>query len=57
MKYRVHFTRNNTVDMSDEYFDVEAFTIDEIRKKAIIEVNKRKLNADNNDMWSEKISE
>lgn len=52
MKFRIHFEIDNTED----YFDVEADTLDEIITQVKIEEEKRGLTLEKNNLWSEQIN-
>lgn len=51
MTFRVHFT----IDGFDDYIDIEGDDIEEIREKAKIEEEKRGLDIDKNNLWSEEL--
>lgn len=51
MKYRINYT---IWDYDDSYI-IEWETIEEIREKVINEQNKRWLDVEKNNLWSEKI--
>ena len=52
MKFRIHFEHN---DGTEDSFDVEAETLEEVRKQAGVELFKRTHNAIDPVAWSEEL--
>lgn len=52
MKFRIHFETGEYKD----FFDVESKSINKIKKIVINEIDKRKLNKLENNLWSEQLS-
>lgn len=51
MKFRIHFTRTGTED----FFDIEGESIEEIKESSKKEISRRFLTEEKNNLWSEEL--